>query len=77
MYDRFKELGVPVRLTRDSDKTLSPSNRINDFKVEVNDDVLTLTKYDGETVVYEKTFNRTSNISKEEVLRIFNHLQLK
>lgn len=27
MYDRFKELGVPVSLTRDSDKTLSPSDR--------------------------------------------------
>lgn len=27
MYDRFKELGVPVTLTRDSDITLSPSDR--------------------------------------------------
>lgn len=29
MYDRFKELGVPVFLTRDSDVTLSPSERTN------------------------------------------------
>lgn len=29
MYDRLKELGVPVRLTRDSDVTLSPKERIN------------------------------------------------
>ena len=27
MYDRFKELGIPVVLTRDSDVTLSPSDR--------------------------------------------------
>lgn len=28
MYDRFKELGVPVSLTRDKDETLSPENRV-------------------------------------------------
>ena len=27
MYDRFRELGIPVILTRDSDVTLSPSDR--------------------------------------------------
>ena len=27
MYDRFKELGVPVSLTRTTDSTLSPSER--------------------------------------------------
>ena len=27
MYDRFRELGIPVTLTRDSDVTLSPSER--------------------------------------------------
>ncbi|MGM9878244.1 MAG: N-acetylmuramoyl-L-alanine amidase [Bacilli bacterium] len=34
MYDRFKELGVPVKLTRDSDTTLSPKERtarVQDF----------------------------------------------
>lgn len=29
MYDRFKELGIPVYITRDSDETLSPSERVN------------------------------------------------
>lgn len=27
MYDRFRELGIPVYLTRDSDVTLEPSDR--------------------------------------------------
>lgn len=29
MYDRFKELGIPVVLTRDSDKTLDSIERTN------------------------------------------------
>ena len=29
MYDRFKELGIPVTLTRASDVTLDPTNRVN------------------------------------------------
>ena len=29
MCDRFKELGVPVAITRDSDTTLSPTDRVN------------------------------------------------
>lgn len=29
MYDRFKELGIPVAITRDSDTSLSPSDRVN------------------------------------------------
>lgn len=29
MYDRLKELGVPVRLTRDSDVTLTPKERVD------------------------------------------------
>ena len=29
MYDRFRELGIPVYLTRDSDITLEPSDRTN------------------------------------------------
>lgn len=32
MYDRFKELGVPVKLTRDTDVTLSPRERTNKVK---------------------------------------------
>lgn len=29
MYDRFKELGIPVTLTRDIDITLTPTDRTN------------------------------------------------
>jgi len=29
MYDRFRQLGIPVSITRDSDITLSPSERTN------------------------------------------------
>ena len=31
MYDRFKELGVPVEITRDTDKTLSPTERVENI----------------------------------------------
>jgi N-acetylmuramoyl-L-alanine amidase len=27
MYDRFKELGIPVTMTRTTDETLSPTER--------------------------------------------------
>ena len=29
MYDRFKQLGIPVSITRDTDITLSPTERTN------------------------------------------------
>ncbi len=29
MYDRFKELGIPVYITRDGDVTLNPNDRVN------------------------------------------------
>ena len=29
MYDRFRELGIPVILTRDTDITLNPSDRVD------------------------------------------------
>lgn len=32
MYNRFKELGVPVTITRDTDKTLSRAERLNTMK---------------------------------------------
>lgn len=31
MYNRFKELGIPVAITRDSDVTLSPAERVDDI----------------------------------------------
>ncbi len=38
MYDRFKELGIPVTLTRDSDITLSPTERTNKILTAYGDD---------------------------------------
>ena len=32
MYDRLKELGIPVIITRDSDITLTPTERVNRVK---------------------------------------------
>lgn len=32
MYDRFKELGIPVKMTRDTDVTLSSRERVNKVK---------------------------------------------
>lgn len=29
MYDRFRELGIPVKLTRNSDETVNPTDRVN------------------------------------------------
>ena len=29
MYDRFKELGIPVKITREEDITLSPTERVD------------------------------------------------
>lgn len=29
MYNRFKELGIPVSITRESDETLNPTDRVN------------------------------------------------
>ena len=29
IYDRLKELGIPVSITRASDETLSPNDRVN------------------------------------------------
>ena len=29
MYDRFRELGIPVKMTRTTDETISPTQRTN------------------------------------------------
>ena len=31
MYDRFEEMGIPVYITRDSDETLTPTNRTEEI----------------------------------------------
>lgn len=38
MYDRFRELGVPVYLTRDNDVTLNPNDRVNEILSFFEDD---------------------------------------
>lgn len=29
MYDKFKKLGIPVKITRSGDETLTPTERVN------------------------------------------------
>lgn len=60
MYDRFKELGVPVAITRDSDVTLSPTERVNSIlsKFGNNSDVIVISNHinsgggEGAEVIY-------------------------
>ena len=60
MYDRFRELGVPVYLTRDSDTTLNPNDRVrkvlsffgNDPNVVVISNHLNAGGGDGAEVIY-------------------------
>ena len=60
MYDRFRELGIPVYITRDSDITLNPSDRVNkvlssfgnDPNVVVISNHLNAGKGDGAEVIY-------------------------
>ncbi len=60
MYDRFKELGIPVEITRDTDTTLSPTERVNSIlsKFGNNSDVIVISNHinagggDGAEVIY-------------------------
>lgn len=60
MYDRFKELGVPVSITRLDDSTLSPSDRVNKILSFYGDDpsVIVISNHinagggDGAEVIY-------------------------
>ena len=60
MYDRFKELGIPVRMTRDTDVTLSPSERTSKVQSFFGDgkDVIVISNHinagggDGAEVIY-------------------------
>ncbi|MCH5167091.1 MAG: N-acetylmuramoyl-L-alanine amidase [Erysipelotrichales bacterium] len=47
MYDEFKKLGIPVYMTRDTDETLSPTERINRVKkyISSGDDVVVLSNH--------------------------------
>ena len=71
MYDRFKELGVPVRLTRDTDITLSPKERTSKVKNFFGDgkDVIVISNHlnagggDGAEVIY--ALRNTSTLSRK------------
>ena len=59
MYNRFKELGVPVVITRDDDKTLSRAERINTMKsLGIDPNVIILSNHinagggEGAEIVY-------------------------
>lgn len=60
MYDRFKELGVPVAITREEDVTLSPSERVSNIlsKFGNSSDVILISNHvnagggEGAEVIY-------------------------
>ena len=71
MYDRFKELGVPVSITRSNDETLSPKDRVNRIKdyYGTSSDVIVVSNHlnagggDGAEVIY--ALRNNSNLSKK------------
>ena len=72
MYNRFKELGVPVVITRDTDKTLSRSERISTMKsLGTDPNVIVLSNHinagggEGAEVVYPL---RTSSTLAKNIL---------
>ena len=60
MYDRFKELGIPVAITREADVSLSPTDRVNSIlsKFGNNNDVIVISNHvnsgggEGAEVIY-------------------------
>ena len=60
MYDRFKELGIPVAITREEDVTLSPTDRVNSIlsKFGNSNDVIVISNHvnsgggEGAEVIY-------------------------
>ena len=83
MYNRFKELGVPVAITRDSDTTLSRAERLNTMRNTFGNDskVLVLSNHinagggEGAEVVYPL---RTSSTLPSMILNeIGNRGQIK
>ena len=67
MYDRFKELGIPVYITRTSDETISPTERVNRILNAFGNskDVIVVSNHinagggDGAEVVYALRNNST------------------
>lgn len=67
MFDRFKELGIPVAITRDSDVTLAPTDRTNSIlsKFGNSSDVIVISNHvnagggEGAEVIYALRNNDT------------------
>ena len=78
MYDRFKELGIPVYITRDSDVTLNPTDRIdkilsffgNDPNVVVISNHLNAGGGDGAEVIY--ALRNSSRLANDVLTNIGN-----
>lgn len=68
MYDRFKELGVPVSLTRDTDVTLSPADRIRK--------ILSLYGNDPNVVVVSNHLNAGGGTGAEVIYALRNDATL-
>ena len=64
MYDRFKELGVPVSITRDEDVTLSPSERV--------DKILSFYGNDDDVVVLSNHLNAGGGTGAEVIYALRN-----
>ena len=76
MYDRFKELGIPVSITRLDDSTLSPSDRVNRILGFYGDqpNVIVISNHinagggDGAEVIYAlRNSNRFANLIGSEL----------
>ena len=78
MYDRFRELGIPVYITRDSDVTLNPSDRVdkvlsffgNDPNVVVISNHLNAGGGDGAEVIY--ALRNSSRLANDVLSNIGN-----
>lgn len=76
MYDRFRELGIPVKLTRNSDETVNPTDRVNRIlEAFGNDkDVIVISNHinagggEGAEVIYAlRNNNELSDLVLEEI----------
>lgn len=78
MYDRFKALGIPVYITRDTDETLNPTERVNRILNAFGnrEDVLVISNHinadattaDGAEVIYALRNNDVlANLILEEI----------
>lgn len=76
MYDRFRELGIPVKLTRNSDETVNPTDRVNRILDAFGNDkdVIVISNHinagggEGAEVIYAlRNNNELSDLVLEEI----------